>query len=112
MNVMVSTIEPPVHIRLEASSLCNLRCPLCPTTRGGVPHQAIGGGFLRFEDFRKLLDDNPGLKSIELSNSGEIFLNPALLSVLELAHERGVELLAESGVNLNKIRPEVLEGAR
>src|SRR5262249_46636579 len=65
---------------------------------------------LRFEDFRKLLDDNPGLKSIELSNWGEIFLNPALLSVLELAHERGVELAANNGVNLNKIRPEVLEG--
>src|SRR5262249_35795904 len=65
---------------------------------------------LRFEDFRKLLDDNPGLKSIELSNWGEIFLNPALLRVLELAHERGVELTANSGVNLNKIRPEVLEG--
>jgi MoaA/NifB/PqqE/SkfB family radical SAM enzyme len=60
--------------------------------------------------FRKLLDDNPGLKAIELSNHGEIFLNPALLSVLELAHERGVELSASTGVNLNKIRPEVLEG--
>jgi MoaA/NifB/PqqE/SkfB family radical SAM enzyme len=27
-----------------------------------------------------------------------------------LAHERGVELIANNGVNLNKIRPEVLEG--
>src|SRR5262249_42375213 len=75
-----------------------------------IVHQAVGGGFLRFEDFRKLLDDNPGLKRIELSNWGEIFLNPALLSVLKLAHERGVYLTADNGVNLNKIRPEVLEG--
>jgi MoaA/NifB/PqqE/SkfB family radical SAM enzyme len=110
MPRMATTIKPPVQIRLEASSFCNLRCPLCPTTRGDVHRQAVGGGFLRFEDFRKLLDDNPGLKRIELSNWGEIFLNPALLSVLELAHERGVELRAENGVNLNKIRPEVLEG--
>jgi hypothetical protein len=71
---------------------------VCPTTRGVIHHQAVGGGFLRFEDFRKLLDDNPGLKRIELSNWGEIFLNPALLSVLELAHERGVELTAHNGV--------------
>ena len=107
---MATTIKPPVQIRLEASSFCNLRCPLCPTTTGDVHRGAVGGGFLRFEDFRKLLDDNPGLKRIELSNWGEIFLNPALLSVLKLAHERGVHLTASNGVNLNKIRPEVLEG--
>jgi MoaA/NifB/PqqE/SkfB family radical SAM enzyme len=107
---MPTTIKPPVQIRLEASSFCNLRCPLCPTTTGEIHRQAVGGGFLRFEDFRKLLDDNPRLKTVELSNWGEIFLNPALLSVLELAHERGVGLTANNGVNLNKIRPEVLEG--
>ena len=107
---MATTIKPPVQIRLEASSFCNLRCPVCPTTRGVIHQGAVGGGFLRFEDFRKLLDDNPGLKRIELSNWGEIFLNPALLSVLKLAHERGVHLTASNGVNLNKIRPEVLEG--
>ena len=107
---MATKIKPPVQIMLEASSFCNLRCPMCATTMGYVHHQAVGGGFLRFEDFRKLLDDNPNLKLIELSNWGEIFLNPALLSVLELAHERGVELMANNGVNLNKIRLEVLEG--
>jgi MoaA/NifB/PqqE/SkfB family radical SAM enzyme len=107
---MATTIQPPEQIRLEASSFCNLRCPLCPTTTGDIHRQAVGGGLLRFEDFRKLLDDNPGLKCIELSNWGEIFLNPALLSMLELAHARGVELIANNGVNLNKIRPQVLEG--
>jgi hypothetical protein len=89
---MATTIQPPEQIRLEASSFCNLRCPTCPTTKGDIHRQAVGGGFLRFDDFRKLLNDNPGLKRIELSNWGEIFLNPALLSVLELAHARGVEL--------------------
>jgi MoaA/NifB/PqqE/SkfB family radical SAM enzyme len=107
---MSTTVGLPVQIRLEASSFCNLRCPLCPTTTGDIHRQAVGGGFLKFEDFRKLLDNNPGLKSIELSNWGEIFLNPALLSMLELAHQRGVKLTADNGVNLNKVRPEVLEG--
>jgi MoaA/NifB/PqqE/SkfB family radical SAM enzyme len=106
---MATTIKPPMQIMLEASSFCNLRCPMCATTNGLVRHGAVGGGFLRFEDFRNLLDDNRQLKRIDLSAHGEIFLNPALLSILELAHERGVELVAE-GVNLNKVRPEVLEG--
>ena len=107
---MSTSVGAPVRIRLEASSVCNLRCPSCPTTRGEVHSRAVGGGFLKFENFRKLLDDNPGLKRIELSNWGEIFLNPALLSILELAHQRGVTLSAGNGVNLNKVRPEVLEG--
>jgi MoaA/NifB/PqqE/SkfB family radical SAM enzyme len=83
---------------------------MCPTTTGDVHCLAVGGGFLRLEDFRKLLDDNPGLECIELSNFGEIFLNPALLSMLELAHQCGVKLTAANGVNLTKVRPEVLEG--
>ena len=93
---MSTTVGPPVRIRLEASSFCNLRCPLCPTATGEIHRQAVSGGFLNFENFRKLLDDNPGLKSIELSNWGEIFLNPALLGMLELAHQRGVKLTAET----------------
>jgi hypothetical protein len=107
---MANTIRPPTQIRLETSSFCNLRCPSCSTTIGEVHRQAVGGGFLRFENFRKLLDDNPRVKRIELSNYGEIFLNPTLLSMLELAHQRGVKLTAYNGVNLNKVRPEVLEG--
>ena len=103
---MENTIGSPAQIRLEASSYCNLRCPSCATTTGYVHNLAVGGGFLRLEDFRKLLDDNPGLDCIELSNFGEIFLNPALSSMLELAHQRGVKLTAENGVNLNKVRPE------
>ena len=41
---------------------------------------------------------------------GEIFLNPQLLQILELAHERKVALAAGNGVNLNNVRDEVLEG--
>ena len=37
------------------------------------PH--VGRGFLQIDDFRRLLDENPSLKLIELSNYGEIFLN-------------------------------------
>src|SRR3954454_8403614 len=98
---MSTTVVAPERIRLEASSFCNLRCPACPTTTGEIHRSAVGGGFLKFENFRKLLDDNPRLKSVELSNWGEIFLNPQLLSILELAHQRGVVLIAENGVNLN-----------
>ena len=98
----------PRAIRLEASSFCQLRCPSCPTTTGAIK-RAIGSGFLRLDDFRNLLDQNPTLKEVELSNYGEIFLNPQLLEILKLAHERKIILTATNGVNLNNISDEVLE---
>jgi hypothetical protein len=99
----------PVAVQLEAASHCQLRCPSCPTTQGLI-HPAVGSGFLRLDDFRRFLDANPGVRLIELSNNGEIFLNPELLAILELAHQRGVALAANNGANLNSVRPEVLEG--
>ncbi|MGI9415769.1 MAG: radical SAM protein, partial [Hyphomicrobiales bacterium] len=98
----------PTKIRLEASTYCQLRCPTCPTTTGET-HAGIGGGFLKFEDFRALLDSAPWLEEIELSNYGEIFLNPDLPGILEHAHKCGVRLTARNGVNLNNATDEMLE---
>ncbi len=98
----------PTTIRLEASSHCQLRCPSCPTTTGHI-HPAVGSGFLKLADFRRLLDENPQIRRIELSNYGEIFLNPALPEILREGHRRGVAMTAKNGVNLNNVRPEALE---
>jgi MoaA/NifB/PqqE/SkfB family radical SAM enzyme len=98
----------PRAIRLEASSFCQLRCPSCPTTSRAI-HPAVGSGFLQLDDFRTLLDRNPSLALIELSNYGEIFLNPQLPQILELAHRRNVAVTAANGVNPNHVRDDVLE---
>jgi len=102
------TIKPH-QIRLEASSFCQLRCPSCPTTTGAI-HPAVGSGFLRLDDFRRLVDLNPFVQRIELSNYGEIFLNPHLLAILEYAHAKGIRIVVLNGANLNHVKPEVLEG--
>jgi MoaA/NifB/PqqE/SkfB family radical SAM enzyme len=70
----------------------------------------VGSGFLKLRDFQELLDRNPRLKVIELSNYGEMFLNPELLEIIKYACERGVSLSADNGVNLNNVREEVIEG--
>jgi len=96
------------HIRLEASSFCQLRCPSCPTTTGAI-HPAVGSGFLKFEDFRKLIDLNPHLKKIEISNYGEVFLNPQLIDILEYAHRKHVWISIANGANLNNVKENTLE---
>jgi hypothetical protein len=66
---------------------------------------------LRAENFGRLLDQSQGsLRSIELSNFGEPFLNPELLEIFRIAKERDVALTIFNGANLNNVRDEVLEG--
>jgi MoaA/NifB/PqqE/SkfB family radical SAM enzyme len=101
-------IISPRRIRLETSSFCQLRCPSCPTTSGAI-HPAVGSGFLKFADFQKLVDLNPSLERIEISNYGEIFLNPQLIRILEYAHRKGLAIAVENGANLNHVKDEVLE---
>src|SRR4030042_1631302 len=99
----------PKKIRLEASSVCQLRCHSCPNADKAIL-PTVGTGFLRLSDFQKLLDENPWIEKIELSNYGEIFLNPDLLEIIKHAYKRKVALTAANGVNLNSVKIEVLEG--
>lgn len=96
-------------VRLDVSSKCQLKCPVCSTATGLNKNNAIGWGHLKFANFKKLLDENPRLKHIELSNWGEIFLNPDLSDMLRYAHEKKVSLSAANGVNLNTVSDEVAE---
>jgi MoaA/NifB/PqqE/SkfB family radical SAM enzyme len=98
----------PKKIRLEASSACQLRCPSCPTTTGDA-RPVLGRGFLKFVDFKALVDSNPWVREIELSNYGEIFVNPELAAIIAYAHGRGVVLSCDNGANLNNIDDPVIE---
>jgi hypothetical protein len=98
----------PVEARLDASSLCQLDCPLCPVAqRRGRPF--IGRGLLPFHDFREFIDCNHQIRTIELGNSGEVFLNPHLPAMLQYAFEKGVSTRIAEGANLNYATDEALE---
>lgn len=98
----------PQKIHLEAMGACQLKCPACPTADGSI-RPTIAPGYLRFETFKKLVDENPWVKHIELSNYGEIFLNPQLVPIVEYAAQKGVKLTADNGVNLNTVKEDALE---
>ncbi len=98
----------PSQLRLDISSVCQLKCPACPTATGEIGRSVIGGGMLRFPDFVSFVEKT-NLSSIELSNWGEIFLNPDLTKILQYAFEKKIALTATNGVNLNTARPGDLE---
>ena len=96
-------------IRLEACSICQLKCPLCSTGTRLNKDGIVGWGYLKFEDFKRLIDSNPRIRNIELSNWGEIFLNPELKDIIEYAYYKNINLTAGNGVNLNSVSKDVLE---
>ncbi|MBE0568963.1 MAG: cupin domain-containing protein [Deltaproteobacteria bacterium] len=98
----------PRKIRLEASTVCQLECPSCPTAAGEIG-RSLGSGFLEVGVLKHILDRNPWIGDIELSNWGEIFLNPGLIELLKFSHDRGIALHARNGANLNDASEGVLE---
>ncbi len=94
-------------IHLEASTLCQLKCPECIQNNGEV--NILGKGYLKFRDFKKFMEVNPCFKIVELSNYGEIFLNPELKDIIKYAYQNNIALQAYNGVNLNTVSKEMLE---
>ena len=95
----------PTKVRLEACSICQLRCTGC----GMFKDEFFGKGYLKIANFEKFILDSRYIKHIELSNKGEIFLNPDLIHILKFAFENNVALYADNGINFNTVSEEMLE---
>jgi len=94
-------------VRLEASTICQLNCKACYMRINN--YGVVGKGYLKLEDFKRFVDNNKFIKNIELSNSGEIFLNPDLIEILKYAYSKNVLLTADNGVNFNNVSDEMIE---
>ena len=98
----------PIAVRIEASSICQLKCPICPTYTG-ENEAVVGRGTLAFGDFKVLIDNNPQIQTVELTNFGEVFLNKDLPKILEYAYENEVRTSMDIGANLNYASDGALE---
>jgi MoaA/NifB/PqqE/SkfB family radical SAM enzyme len=98
----------PRSVSLDASTVCQLRCPSCPNA-GGIIAKSIGAGFLSPVDFEKFIEDHPWVSNIELSNWGEVFLNPHLEKILHCAFQHNVAVRIDNGANLNRVSDGQLE---
>ncbi len=98
----------PRMARLEACSLCQLNCIDC-YMRNQKNETVIGNGYLTYANFKKFIERNPYIKEIELSFSGEIFLNPELSEIIKYAYKKNIQLTAFNGVNFNNVSDDLLE---
>ncbi len=74
---------------IESTSLCNLKCPLCP-----VPaHLHRNVGHMELHTFQEVIDSIAGYaKKIDLWNFGEPFLNPHIFEMIKYATDRGIKV--------------------
>ena len=98
----------PAKVRIDASTLCNLKCKSCQYHTPG-PDIILGKGYLKHGDFAQFVETHPYVSSVELANKGEIFLNPELPNIIRCAYDHGVTLTANSGTNFNYVSDEALE---
>lgn len=97
----------PKKVRLEASTICQLRCAGCGFQKGG--EDDLDRGYLTFGNFKHFCDMNPFIEEIELSNWGEIFLNPDLVKIMYEAKDRNIKLTAWNGSNFNTVSDEQMQ---
>ncbi|MHA2010709.1 MAG: radical SAM/SPASM domain-containing protein [Promethearchaeota archaeon] len=101
----------PTHLEIEASSACNLRCPMCKSTEmrnAGIKF----GRNMDWELYKKIIDEcaKSSVYSIKLSWRGEPLIHPKIDSMVWYAKEKGIKDVAflTNGVNLSKIGTTVL----
>ena len=75
------TGEFPLHIDIEASSVCNLRCRFCEAT---IDNIGTKFGYMDFDTFTKIIDESAecGLYAIKLNSGarGEPLLNKNIVT--------------------------------
>ena len=90
----------PVHMHVELTSYCNLRCRVCPTGIGKLERPALA---MDPSLLKRLMDEvGPYLLTSSLWGWGEPLLHPRLGEILSQVQSRGVTtLLSTNGQNLD-----------
>ena len=102
LNLMYRRSYPwslPLHMQVELTNYCNLRCPICPA---GTRTLGRDPAAIDTQLFERLLEEvGPTLLTLALFAWGEPLLHPQLASVLETACKYNVAtLLSTNGQNL------------
>ena len=74
----------PFKVKFESSTLCNLKCVMCPLTSGLTRKR----GVLKFENFKKIFDEIR-VPYLNLTGLGEPFMNPEIYKIIRYARKKG-----------------------
>ncbi len=82
----------PIHLDIETTNACNLKCPMCPRTTLLRQNRFFKIQFMDFDFYRYLIDQGAdhGLSSIKLNYLGEPLLHPDVAKQVKYAKDRGI----------------------
>lgn len=89
----------PKIVTIDPCTICNLTCPACVAckeTPGFIKRM------LSFEEFKKILNKMPFIKTLLLFNWGEPFLNPDFFQMVKYAKSKKLHTVAYSNFSLIK----------
>ncbi len=84
----VNQINPPVHIRIKPTNICNHRCRYCAYRDGATKSfgkDAVQRTYIQKEKMMEIIDDliDMRVKAVTFSGGGEPFMYPYLLDVVK-----------------------------
>lgn len=84
----------PFFIVVEPASICNLRCPICPS---GLNKSRRDPALLPLQDFKNLIDQlGEYLLFIQLWEWGEPFLNPDVYEMITYAKKKDIIVVSST----------------
>lgn len=87
----------PFILMVEPTSICNLKCPLCPSGNGGLTRPR---GNMAFEAFKRIFEAQADdLLLLMLWNQGEPFINRRLTDMVRLASARNVPTITSTNAH-------------
>lgn len=83
----------PTHLQIEPANRCNLKCALCPVTKG----MDRPSGVMEAELFRRIIDETGDyLFLILLWDWGEPFINPDIYEMISYAKDKRIQIITSS----------------
>lgn len=81
---------PPLKLHLESTSICNLRCPMCPQSIDAVKGDT---GYIDLDLYRRIVDQAAGyVREVNLFFRGEPLLHKHMPELLRYGRSKGVRL--------------------
>ena len=92
---------PPVHLSIEPTNACNLRCPVCETGNRSMERST---GMMALEPYKRLIDNAaPHLNTLLFYFMGEPFLNKHAYEMIRYARNR--DIFVETCTNGEPVDP-------
>jgi len=88
----------PKNVLLEPVNYCNLKCPVCSTSRIGKNIQRL----MTLDEYKGIINQLPADTNVSLYHYGESFLHPEIFEMISLAKKLNLNVYLHSNLNIDK----------